>query len=789
MSLVLAMALVAPGSLNAPTPERKTTILVAVDSESSWRDFAFLAAIPASERTGRGGGSLIAFDDLGAGGREVLDYAARYRPQEVLVVAPSTSLPPIQSAWGKAGRSFASVAGANPQDVSLQLSRRFWTASRTAVVASDQDYESALAAAPLAALLKAPLLIVSESGKQGAVAEELKRLKARETLVVGSEFRGLKGPVVRLPNSDAIMALTRKRGIPISYLAAVNPQDRARFVTRKLSMVGAQLAAGRGGLVAPLSYATEWKRPFEAAPLTTPLPNGVAADAAPPLAGLLEVGAEKIPFVLTARDDDHGLRLFLDRDGDKAFNESYRSGDTLRVGGRSWMVSLGKRTKFGESRVHLTWPTSDDLRSRLEKAYQTLGSPPEHLCLVGFPDALPHAIFGQGGIVEEQTSDLPYSLLGKDKFASIGTARLIAENFSFGTLYAARALTYSELYDPSWGRASGQAEWEKTLAPLFENAGFKEPYHLSSSQVPWEVPPSGQEQGKRAASFAQDSPLTSCAVLSHSEHSWWQSLGSTFRWDATVLLAPTVVESGGCATASLDREPDNRSVVARLLRLGALGFSGGSRELPAQAQPLRSSFWNGILAGETLGQAHRRAQNAGLLVTYQEEEGPDGPYRYCTQVHMQFGDPALAIRIPGPQKEPSATTVLSGNRLTIKGPGKWWVVKGHVPYDWEKWRGKDLYYVRGPGAFAMSNWTGEGRDQETLLVKAEFTTPRPVHNIRPLNPPSSPLGWSGKWYSQKNLDGSYTTRFSARMIDFDQVTGVIRKTVDQLKFDVAFSGS
>jgi hypothetical protein len=153
---------------------------------------------------------------------------------------------------------------------------------------------------------------------------------------------------------------------------------------------------------------------------------------------------------------------------------------------------------------------------------------------------------------------------------------------------------------------------------------------------------------------------------------------------------------------------------------------------------------------------------------------------------MAFGDPALAIRLPKAPQTPPARTVLQGTRLSVYGPGKWWVVKGYVPYDWEQWRGKDLYYVRGPGAFSMANWTSEGRDQETPLVKAEFKTPRIVRSIVPLTPPASPLGWLGKWYSEMNHDGTYTTRFAARMIDFDQVTGTIRQTVDRLEFAVEF---
>lgn len=251
-------------------------------------------------------------------------------------------------------------------------------------------------------------------------------------------------------------------------------------------------------------------------------------------------------------------------------------------------------------------------------------------------------------------------------------------------------------------------------------------------------------------------------------------------------MAPTVVESGGCATATLDRDPQNRSVVARLLRLGAVGFAGGSREHSAEAQPLRMAFWNGVLSGETLGQAHRRAWNAGLLVVRNQGEGPRGGYRYNTQIRMQFGDPALRLRLPSAPRVAPARTALAGDRVTVHAPGQWRVVKTVVPPDWKQWAGRDLYAVRGPGAFAMSSWSGVGRDKEILLVKAEFTTARPVKAIVALDSVPAPLGWNGKWYSSRNFDGTYTHRFSVRMVDFDEERGQILRTVERLDFRVEF---
>jgi hypothetical protein len=678
------------------------------------------------------------------------------------------------------------LPASSAETASVALSQRFFKTSRIAVVCRADDYESALIAAPVARLSDAPLIYFSGSSFGESALKEFKRLGVAQVIAVGAVTPKFKGTVVSLAGSAQAMAWARKKNLKVSYLAAVNPYDREKFTTRKLSMVGAQLAAGRGGLVVPLAFKVEWKRPFESRKLAGALPSGVPSSERPAKAGTIEIGQSKIPFVLTGGKDEDNLKLSLDKSGTGSYSRPVVSGDVVEIGGRRWSVSLGTRTKFGATDVHLTWPTVDEMRSRLEAHYQALGSTPEHLCLVGYPDSLPHAIIGRGGVVEEQASDLPFSMIGKGEFAEIGVGRIVAEDVSFGSLYAARALTYRELRSPAWSNTAGMAEWENSMGPLFENVGFKSPYHLSGEDVPWKVAPVDGKGGTRAASFGQSSPLASAAVLSHSQHSWWRSLGDTFTWEADVLMAPTVVESGGCGTACLDRESDNRSVVARLLRLGAISFTGGSRELSAEAQPLRMEFWNGSLSGLTLGQAHRRAWNSGLVVSRELGEGASGAARYCTTVWMLFGDPALVMSVPSAPRTAPARTELRGDRVSVFGPARWTSVKTNVPPDWTKWAGRDLYAVRGSGAFSRSSWSGEGRDIEVPLVMAEFRTARRVRDVRLVDSPMEPMGWSGKWICSANADGSWTTRFLVRMVDFDQERGKILGSVDRLDFDLIY---
>lgn len=770
-------AIVAIAQIAFAAPAR-TTFVVPLDENPSWRDMAYLAAIPASQQANPQSPSLFAIEPGKPFTREHLDYLKRFKPESLIQIGDKAT--PIT------GHKSNSISSTGAEAASLTLSQQFWTTSKHAVLCQSDDYDSALIAVSVASLLKAPLLYSESAELNAKLKTELKRLKTSTLITIGESKPQYAGTSVLLNGPIETIKWATKNNFKISYLAAVNPVDRTKFTTRKLSLIGAQLAAGRKGLVVPLKFHVEWKKPFATTIHTEKLPPNLPKSSAPPKSGTIEVGKLKAPFILMGDKDEHNLKLFVDKSNTGQFSPPLVSGDQITFDQKTWAVSLGTRTRFGDTDVHLTWPTAEHLNTQLAKYYSALGTPPEHLCIVGFPDTIPHAIIGRGGIVEEQASDLPYAIPPGSEFAQIGVGRIIAESVQFGTLYAARALTYNQLLSPNWKNQASQAEWENSLGPLFENVGFANPHHLDAKDVPWQTPPAEGVDPVRAPSFAQDSPLARSAVLTHSEHSWWRGMGTMFTWDAEVLLAPTVVESGGCGVACLDREPDNRSVVARLLRLGAVAFSGGSRELSAETQPLRMEFWNGVLSGQTIGQAHRRALNAGLMIVKDRNEGPGGAYRYSTNVRMQFGDPAIRLNLPSSPKTAPAKTTILGDRITVHSPEKWTVVRTFVPPDWKQWGDKPLFSVRAPGSYAMSSWSGDGRDKEIPLVTAEFVTKKRVASVTQTAQLPDSLGWNGKWYSSSNPDGTFTTRFTVRMIDFDQEKGKINKVIEKIEYQLAF---
>ena len=768
----------------------RTTLLVPLPTEPGWQDMAFLAAIPAMTVVNNGAPSLVALEAAGTLTPEIQDYLRRYRPDEVLWLGSAVNGLAI------AGRTCGVLKAGSADEAACALSARCWGASATAVICPEGDYEAGLVAAPLAARLRAPLLFAAGQGLSKSAVEELRRLKTRQLIVVGKLAGGLPSlkqvteQVTELAAARDVMTWARKRGLTVSYLAALNPLDRNKAVIKKLSLAGALLAAGRDGLVVPLPYEVLWKQPFNGEEMRGELPAGLPKSEAKPKAGRISIGQREHAFVLTGKPNDRELKIFIDADGDGKYTGRgegpFGDGDTVELDGKRLAITLGTENGVGKADLRLTWPTAEQLVGDMRRYYDVLGAAPEYLCLVGFPDAIPQAIIGREGRGEDQTSDLPYANADADPFAEIGVARVIAENASFATLYASRVLTYAALLDPEWQNRACQAAWENTYGERFENVGFDASYRHTKENLKRIAPPPQGKKEKQSMTFEQDSPLAHCAAFAHENHSWWHELGETFDWNADVLLAPVVVESGGCITAALDREADYHSVVARLLRKGAVSFSGNSRNGIAECELQRQEFWNGVLAGQTIGQAHRRSMNSAEVTILDKKESAGGGYSYQLRIRTQFGDPAFAMHLPGPPRSAPARCVVANDTLTVHAPEKWWPVKMHVPADWKKWADKDLYVLRGAGIYARRSWCGEQYDREELYLTAEFTTRRQVAKIEQVQKVPAPLGWNGSYYTDEHADGSRTYRWSVRMADFDQMKGSITNAFERLDYQISY---
>lgn len=783
-TVAVAAEAVKPSSSRAPA---RTSVLVPLPVESGWQDMAFLAAIPAATVVNRGAPSLIALDAAGAVTAEVNDYLRRYRPDDVFMIGGNTAADQTI-----ANQTCRVIKASSADEAACAMSACFWRTSATAVITPEDDYEAGLIAAPLAARLGVPLLFATTNGLSPAATTEIRRLAAKELLLVGKLAGGwqtLKKPTpqtTELATSRDVMTWARNRKLSTDYMVALNPFDRSKTVVKKLSLAGALLAAGHKGLVTPQSYEVRWKIPFSGTDVPTQ-----AADAKQdpvPKTGTITFDQKKYSFIVRKERD---FKVSVDVNADGAFtgpNEGpFVMGDTVELDGKRYVISLNTEYAPGKADIRLTWPTAEQLAKDMRNDFTALGVTPKYLCLIGFPDAIPHAIFNERGVVTEVASDVVYANTDEDPFAEICVARLIGENASFGTLYASRALTYGSLLDPEWQQRACQARWENTFENLFENVGLNADYRhdIENLKVINPAGPGGKGV-KRESTFDADSPLTRCLALAHTCHSSWQGLGETFDWNSKVLLSPMVIESGGCATAALDKEADYHSVVARLLRNGAISFTGNSRLGIAHGQVQRQEFWNGVLSGETLGEAHKRSMDSAQVTILDLKSGGAGGYLYQYRIRMLFGDPALTLSLPKKPRTKSASCVLTNDKLTVYAPSEWWPVKMVVPEDWKKWADKDLYVLRGAGTYPRCSWASEGYDKEEVFVTAEFTTRRRVAKIEQVQNPPAPLGWNGAYYADQHADGSCTYRWSVRLADFNQEKGTITNKVERLEYRITY---
>ncbi|MCC6408470.1 MAG: hypothetical protein IT453_15010 [Planctomycetes bacterium] len=414
------------------------------------------------------------------------------------------------------------------------------------------------------------------------------------------------------------------------------------------------------------------------------------------------------------------------------------------------------------ARVELTERALGDFRKQL-------GRTPDTLCIVAMPEAIPMATVAcAAGIDLDPVTDLRYANVDGDPFVELACGRVIAEDALSATLLAARSLAYEELLEPAWSGRITIAEWERESAPAFARAGF-------ATRL---VEPAG-------AALETGSPFVEVAALVHASHASWLGLGSTYAADSSALLAPCVVETGGCSAASLDQDPEGRSVAARLLRNGAVAFAGNTRRAVAQYELYRSELWNALLAGASVGRAHRRALNCVVAAMLDHGESEHGLHRYELHAAALYADPALSLRLPTAPKLEPARAELRGGQLVLHAPSEWWRTEVFAPTDWQRDPSQKITALRAAGVGVESRWDGEHRrNEETLVYTAEVRTEKKVGALEPLDPPAAPLGGSGRFFVDEHADGSRSLFVRAVLVDFDMDRGEVRSRVDTLRWRV-----
>ena len=414
----------------------------------------------------------------------------------------------------------------------------------------------------------------------------------------------------------------------------------------------------------------------------------------------------------------------------------------------------------------MTIETGTPVLDELENWYAVLERHPTYLALVGAFDALPqtrqNSIF-DNPVAEHPVSDLPYGEVDSDPFSDIALGRIVSDTINEGSVLASRNAAYELLFDGVWEKKfieSGLWGFDE-LRPLMLNVGFDTPEHPSESVI-------------KATEFFEVS-----AIL-HKDHSNCVVLGNAFDTSVQALYAPAVVTSRGCSVGGMDLVASSqRTIVEHMLGRGAVAFLGATRNSIAENTLIEVSFWNRILAGETLGEAFRGGIN-DMMVHWIDDNYSSG-VRYSIDIEILYGDPALSYQAPAEPLVSPASAELVGDTVTVQGPADWTLVQ-FLPEQLEEWNyQEDLFMYVGPGAIPRTYWSGS-HDSEDLYYGVNIDVPAPVSGIQEQTAVVNPLGWSGGYHTDSHQDGTHTLRWRVRLLDYDMATGEIYSQMDELTY-------
>ena len=102
-------------------------------------------------------------------------------PNQPGTVTPTPSTPAEQQ------KSTTRVAGADRIQTAVEVSKKYYNTADTVIVANYEQFADSLSASALSKQLKAPILLVKKDQLDSVVAQEIKRLGAKNVIVIGGE--------------------------------------------------------------------------------------------------------------------------------------------------------------------------------------------------------------------------------------------------------------------------------------------------------------------------------------------------------------------------------------------------------------------------------------------------------------------------------------------------------------------------------------------------------------------------------------------------------------------------
>ena len=97
---------------------------------------------------------------------------------------PGTTTPETSAQTTKATTR---VAGADRINTAVEVSKKYYKSAETVIIANSEKFADSLSASALSKALKAPILLVQKDQLDSVVAQEIKRLGAKNVVVIGGE--------------------------------------------------------------------------------------------------------------------------------------------------------------------------------------------------------------------------------------------------------------------------------------------------------------------------------------------------------------------------------------------------------------------------------------------------------------------------------------------------------------------------------------------------------------------------------------------------------------------------
>lgn len=358
-------------------------------------------------------------------------------------------------------------------------------------------------------------------------------------------------------------------------------------------------------------------------------------------------------------------------------------------------------------------------------------------------------------------------------FRDIAVGRIFTNRISYGSLLAARTVSYELLRDGKWeNRSIKCGEWTNPeMNHLLEKEGFQHQWYSED--------------------MFQDGKPVEAAVIVHQAHSNSAYMGKVITAHSSILCSPAIVISYGCAVAGIDDEQP--CIASTLLGRGAVAFIGPTDGGSAGSVYLFEDFLNSMLYGKnmTVGQAMCSAFNKALITVL--DHGYMIPYELANV--MVHGDPALPLPTRA-SKLASANIEIQENLVVLNCPSAELLpVDPQAQREW-KYDG-NLYVPVIPGA----------ANEHKMLVPENYECYAPCYVVEVPVPEDvtitsveavdgaeinedgrtcdvNVLGsyWTGEFFEQTHADGTQTIRWRVQLLKYDQTLGRIWSSLVRATF-------